>query len=185
MLEEVIEFVDNSFKFCATEYDPSHFQRTVYWASQLRPSADEAILIAAYAHDIQRAFRPTNTEQTFRDREMNDAEFLRLHQQKGAEIIADFLRTKNYDERYVQRVYNIVNHHEEGGDDESDLVKDADSLSYFETNAIKHAQKTSRSVGKEKIRRKIEWMFNRISSLKAKQIAKTKYEEVLRLLDEA
>jgi len=184
MLEEVIEFVDNSFKNCVTGYDPAHFQRTVYWATQLKTDVDEAIQIAAYSHDIQRAFRSTNTENTFKGLEMNDPEFLRAHQEQGARIITDFLRNKGYNRINVQRVYNMVLHHEEGGEDESDLIKDSDSLSYFDTNVTKHIHKTSLVIGKDKIRRKIEWMFERISSSRAKEIARPKYEEALKLLDE-
>jgi hypothetical protein len=115
---------------------------------------------------------------------MNDPEFLRAHQEQGARIITDYLRNKGYNRINVQRVYNMVLHHEEGGEDESDLIKDSDSLSYFDTNVTKHIHKTSLVIGKDKIRRKIEWMFERISSSRAKEIARPKYEEALKLLDE-
>ena len=77
----------------------------------------------------------------------------------------------------------MVRHHEEGGDEESDIIKDADSLSYFDTNVTKHASKLVNVLGKEKVRNKINWMFNRISSEKAKELARPKYEEGIKLLD--
>ena len=92
-------------------------------------------------------------------------------------------KEKDYDEENIRRVQNMVRYHEEGGDEESDVIKDADSLSYFDTNAAKHAQKFASIIGKEKVRRKIDWMFDRITSEKAKEIARPKYEEVLRLLE--
>ena len=33
-----------------------HFDRTLYWVLKLKPDADEAFQIAAYSHDIRRAF---------------------------------------------------------------------------------------------------------------------------------
>jgi len=106
-----------------------------------------------------------------------------VHQEEGAKIISEFLRDNEYDEDGIQRVYKMVNHHEEGGDEESDLIKDADSLSYFETNAMKHAQEMPKKLGERKVRRKIEWMYSRITSDKAKEIAKQSYEAALRLLE--
>ena len=146
MLDQVIEFVNESFSQGVMGAGSiPHFERALYWVKQLKPDADEAIQIAVYAHDIQRAFRTTNTEDTFKDKEFNDPEFLEEHQKKGAEIITAFLRERGYKDLDVTRVYNMVRYHEEGGDRESDLVKDADSLSYFEMNLLdKHYVKDTK-----------------------------------------
>ena len=105
------------------------------------------------------------------------------YQEEGARIITKFLMEKNYDSKAIDRVYNMVRHHEEGGDPESDFIKDADSLSYFEVNAEKHIKKLAPILGKDKIRRKFYFMYNRISSLKAKEIAKPMYDKAIASLD--
>ncbi|MBU0706068.1 HD domain-containing protein [Patescibacteria group bacterium] len=182
MLEQVIKFVNKSFEKCATGKSVAHFESTLHWIKELRPEADEPILIAAYAHDIQRAFRETNTENTFKNIELNDPDLLKHHQQEGSKIICNFLESKGYDKKGIKRIGNMIAHHEEGGDEESDLIKDADSISYFYTNANKHVTETVKTLGKEKIRNKIDWMYNRITSEKAKKIAKPKYLETVNKL---
>lgn len=184
MLEKVKQFVKESFQKSTSGDSMNHFERTVYWTQQLNPEADEAILIAAYAHDIARAFRKTNSEQTFKNKELNDKGILEEHQKTGAKIITKFLEKEGYGKNKIKRISNMVLKHEIGGDEESALIKDADSVSYLEVNAPKHARKFPALLGKNKTRRKIQWMFERISSNRAKQIAKPFYEKAIRILDE-
>ncbi len=184
MLEKIIGFVNNSFLNSATGKSVAHFEDTIHWIKELYPEADEPMLIAAYAHDIQRAFRETNTEDTFKNIELNDPELLRVHQQEGSRIICAFLENENYDKKKIERIGNMIAHHEEGGDFESDLIKDADSISYFYTNAHKHIEKTLKFIGKEKIRNKLNWMYERITSDIGKKIAEPKYLEAIKKLEE-
>ena len=181
MLEKVKKFIEESFKQCLNGKDTKHFERTIYWVKLLKPDVDEAILIAAYAHDIARAFKKKDSEEMFRDREFNDKEILKEHQEEGAKIMADFLKQEGYNEKSIDRVSNMIKYHEEGGDEESNLIMDADSISYLEINAIKHI-KLIKILGKDKIKRKIDFMYNRISSDKAKLLAKPYYEKILELL---
>ncbi len=183
MLEKVKQFVKESFEKCATGKSVEHFERTVYWVQQLKPDADEAILIAAYAHDIARAFRSTNSEQTFQTRELNDPEILEEHQKEGAKIMTEFLEKEEFENDKIKRIANMILKHEVGGDEESDLIKDADSISYLEINAPKHAKKLVVPLGKDKVERKICWMFERISSEKAKQIAEQFYKNAMVILE--
>ncbi|MCK5283759.1 MAG: DUF4202 family protein [Nanoarchaeota archaeon] len=183
MLDKVKQFVKESFENCATGKSVEHFERTVYWIRQLKPNADEAILIAAYAHDIARAFRSTNSEQTFKTHELNDPEILEEHQKEGAKIMADFLEERGFEKDKIERIANMILKHEIGGDEESVLIKDADSISYLEINAPKHIKKLVVPLGKDKVERKIRWMFERISSEKAKQIAGSFYKRAIDMLE--
>jgi len=182
MLDKVKKFVNESFKQSVSGKSAKHFERTIYWVKQLKPDADEPILIAAYAHDIARAFRKKNPIKLFKKKEINDKEILKKHQEEGAKIMTEFLRKEGYDEKLIKRVFDMIRHHEEGGDEESNLVKDADSISYLEINAPKHI-KLIKILGKGKIKRKIDWMYNRISSKKAKLLAKPYYKKTIGLLD--
>lgn len=166
------------------EKSTKHFERTVYWVKQLKTDADEPILIAAYAHDIARAFRKKSPIELFKKKEINDKEILKKHQEEGAKVMIEFLKKEDYDKESTKRISDMIRHHEEGGGEESNLVKDADSISYLEVNAPKHI-KLIKILGKGKIKRKIDWMYNRISSKKAKLLAKPYYEEVVNLLSKS
>lgn len=180
MLEKVKQFVEESFKR-GVNFHPGqlvHFDRTVHWLRVLKPDADEAMLIAAYAHDIARAFRDGDANATFRNKEFNDPEYLKEHQQQGAKIISDFLRNNNYPEDKVQLISEMVSHHEVGGDENSDLLMDADSLSFMENNVPLFIDKIEK-LGKDKILSKISWMYNRISSERARELAKSFYDKAM------
>lgn len=179
MFDEVKQFVNKSFKQSGHDENFDHFERTVYWVKQIKPDADEPIMTAAYAHDIQRAFRKADSSEVFKDKEFDDPEILENHQKEGARIIGEFLRKENYDEKAIKRIKNMIGHHEVGGNEESNLIKDADTISYFETDAKKHMELIP-VLGEGKIRRKIDFMYNRISSEKAKQIAKPYYEKIIK-----
>ena len=152
----------------------------MYWLLKLKPDADEAMQIAAYAHDIERAFaRPPKG--FYQDKELNDPIYLKKHQENGAKIITEFLEKQHYPE--AKRVAEMVRLHEIGGTPEADLIKDADSISYFEVNAQKHIKKFGIPYGKQKVLGKYNFMFNRISSQKAKDLARPIYEKVLQDLE--
>ena len=178
MLEKVKQFVLESFSQGANEKNMDHFERAVYWLQRLKPDADEPMLIAAYAHDLGRAFREQDTANFFKDKEFDDPEILASHQEGGAKIISEFLKKQNYNPDDIKRIYNMVRYHEEGGDVESDLIKDADSISYLEVNVKKFLGWLDK-LGKEKVRRKIDWMYERISSPQARELAKPFYDKAL------
>ena len=182
MLDKIKQFVSKSFGKGVNEKGMEHFKRTVYWIKQLKPDADEPILIVGYAHDIARAFKDTGATGTFKNKEFNDLEILRDHQEGGAKIISEFLRKKGYDKESIDRIYNMIRYHEEGGNEEADLIKDADSISYLENNAVKHIKLVG-ELSKDKIRNKIDWMYNRISSKKAKLLAEPYYKEAINSLN--
>ncbi len=178
MLEQAKQFVRQSFNQGINEKCTKHFEQTLYWVQHLKPDADEPVLIAAYAHDTARAFSKQTTEETFKSKEFNDPEILKKHQEEGAGIVADFLQKEHYGGKSIERVINMIRHHEEGGDEESNLIMDADSISYLEINAIKHI-KLVNSLGDEKIKRKIDWMYERISSDKARALAEPFYKKAI------
>lgn len=178
MLDRVKQFVNNAYG-----KNPIHFERAVYWLQQINPDADEPMLIAAYAHDVERAFSPVTID-FFKDKELDDDAYLTTHQENGAKIISDFLRKESYPEEQISRIEEMVRFHEVGGTPESDWIKDADSISYFEVNAPKHIEKFGKPLGKTKVRRKYDFMFERMTHPKAIRIAEPMYREIVRLLDE-
>ncbi|MFA5797710.1 MAG: DUF4202 family protein [Candidatus Woesearchaeota archaeon] len=183
MLNDVIAYVHDCFSKSANKGNYTHFEHTVNYLLQLKPDADEAMQIAAYAHDIDRAFHTTTAADKFKDMELDDPKYLRVHQQSSAKIITSFLQSQKYNPEKIARIHNMILHHEEGGNEESDLIKDADSLSYFKINALRHVEKLTSRLGKDKIRRKFDFMYNRITSSQAKSLATPLYFEAVQLLD--
>ncbi len=181
MYHKVKAYVDASFKGKHIQ----HFDRTVHWLKKLRPDADDALLIAAYAHDIERSFRiPEKKDAYHKSKEgFRDKEMLGHHQEKGAEIIGEFLKAEGVDEATIRRVKHLVSSHEVGGDKDQNLLKDCDSISFFETNAERFVKEYAPRMGKEKVKAKFDWMFERITSPEAKAIARPFYERWLHELE--
>lgn len=178
--DKIESFVKKSF--AGQDGQIKHFDRTVYWIKQLYPQADEAMLIAAMSHDIERAYRTREQLQTKDKVGFTNPAFFRPHEEKGAEIIAAFLKKEGADAKMIERVKMLISRHEEGGNDDQNLLKDADSVSFFENNVYIFFAKLKED-GKKKVKDKFDWMFNRISSPKAKKIAKVWYDHSIKDLE--
>ena len=63
--------------------------------------------------------------------------------------------------------------HEEGGDPESDILRDADSIAYFDYN-IPGYMKIN---GEERTKKKIKWMFERMSPEAQEKVKTIKYPD--------
>ncbi|MCK4554158.1 DUF4202 family protein [Candidatus Parcubacteria bacterium] len=136
LYQKAEQFVIESFIKANKARSIKHFTRAVYWVKQLKHDADEALLISAMAHDIERAFRKRDVIQIMQKGGFGfiDKNFLRLHEERGAEIIGNFLKEQNASHKIIDKVKMLVSRHEEGGNDEQNLLKDADSISFFENN---------------------------------------------------
>jgi len=180
----VKEFVLNSFTAVANQLVPLHLTRTVDWILKLKPAADEALLTAAIAHDIERAFREDAVyEKMFiSENAFRDAAFLDYHQQRSAKIITDFLKTQDCPAEISDKVFYLIAHHETGGDPESNLLKDADSLSFFQTNVDLFVKVKVQESSPEKVKSKFDWMFERISGIDARELCRPLYEAALNKL---
>ncbi|NTW30759.1 MAG: DUF4202 domain-containing protein [Candidatus Moranbacteria bacterium] len=171
----VVKFVDESFG-----RKHPHFERTMYWLREFMPEATEVHLIAAYGHDIARAFDGEGASESYLD-----TEHLQRHQERGAEILSDFLLKNGAPVELAENVAHLVSRHEWGGDEEQDLLRDADSVSFLETNAEGFVMKKAQVEGYEKIREKLDWMFDRIGSEERKEYARENYEKWSSLLETA
>ncbi|MEI6835765.1 MAG: DUF4202 family protein [Candidatus Falkowbacteria bacterium] len=161
-----------------------HLERTTFWLQKLKPDASEALLIAARSHDIERAFRDGNYDKiTNSDKGYQSEEHLSYHQAKGAEIMSKFLKEKGADRVLIHKVSELIANHEVGGDDDQNLIKDADSLSFFENNVELFLKEQIKKTNKEKVRDKFNWMFNRITSKRAKDLARPFFEDAIKKLD--
>jgi hypothetical protein len=178
---KVKQFVDDSFAKAGDIHDLKHFDRTVHWLLQLDPHADDALQTAAYAHDIERAFRDKSYNKIFQNNKgFISQDHLRHHQETGADIISDFLTQASAPEDFIKKVKRLISRHEIGGNADENILKDADSISYFENQIPFFLEVKVKSVGKDKVREKFDWMFSRISSSRAKQLAEPMYLKAIK-----
>lgn len=178
-------FVVDKFKSVGDGVGANHVLRTVHWLKKLRPDVDEALLIAAVAHDVERALRDHGSydKVTKYEKGFRSDEHLIYHQQEGARIIGEYLEQIGADRRTIERVRELVSRHETGGDDDQNLLKDADSISFFE-NVVEHfVTRKVNETGKDKVRKKFDWMYDRITSDQARTLAQQGYRESVRKLE--
>ena len=166
LYNKVVEYVDTSFKG-----KKPHFERTVYWIEQLLPNSTEAHKISAYAHDIERGVKGE------KDRDYLNPDILKRHSEEGSEIMAEFLQKNGAEIETINKVKHLISKHETGGDAEQNALMDADSISYFETNAQHFVEERLKTDGYKKVKDKLDWMFNRISSEEHKKFARENYEK--------
>jgi len=158
---------------------PAHFDRTVYWIKEIYPKFNEELLVAGYSHDIERL---VSTRDTSKSKKFLDDTDLLFHQEHGGILMHDFLVSIDAPITFANRVSELISKHEIGGDIEQNVLKDADSISYFEINAPLHATWVLEGFPKEELKSKFDWMFNRISSEAAKRFAEPLYKNALSLL---
>ena len=161
-----------------------HLERTVFWLKKLCPEADEALLISAISHDAERIYRAKDYDKVSgQAKGYQSAEHLSYHQETGAKIMAEFLQTKGAGKELIARVVHLISKHEVGGDDEQNLLKDADSLSFLENNIDIFLSEQIKKMGKAKVLTKFTWMFERITSPIAKDLARPYFEDAIRRLN--
>lgn len=182
---QVEKFVIDSFNKINKSEEITHFLRTVYWLKELRSDVDEALLVAAVSHDIERAFRQKDMDDKKAVVGFAGVEYYKTHELRGAEIVSDFLKKQKVEENFISRVNMLISQHEEGGNDDQNLLKDADCISFFENNVsffVSGSELKASNI--KKVQHKLDWMYNKITSEKAKQIAKPFYENAIKVLND-
>lgn len=136
--------------------DPGHAENTLEWLLKLDPHAAPALQIAALAHDIDRAVDSRKVQRA--DFEHYD-DFKTAHAENGALMLREILEACGVSSEISDSACQLVTHHEFGGDPASDLLKDADSISYFDVNLPLYSLRNSRT---ETLRRCL-WGYQRLS----------------------
>lgn len=135
--------------------DPGHAENTRLWVLRLEPDADVTLRLAALAHDIERA-RPDRLSRHDFD---NYDDFKARHAELGAAIADTVLAQCKVDMDVRRTVRHLISRHEHGGDPKSDLLKDADSLSFFDHNLPMYYQREGWAETLERAR----WGYQRLS----------------------
>ncbi len=135
--------------------DPLHGENTLFWLLHLEPEAPLPLRLAALGHDIDRAIPP----RTRRDRYPDYDSFKAAHARRSAILLTTLLQGWALTREVVSRTGELVINHECGGDPESDLLADADSISFFDVNLPHYLQRE----GWEEGLRRARWGWQRLS----------------------
>lgn len=153
------------------DFELVHAQLVLKWVLELKPDADEALKIAALAHDIDRAITKITEKDLSDFSKIN--EFKKEHALRSSSFIGDILQKHRYSEEIISKVKHLVEHHEVGGDAESDILMNADSLAYFDYNIPSYLKRN----GKERTIEKIRFMYKRLSSKAQKLVARMNFSD--------
>jgi len=132
-IEEIIE------KSSVPE-DPLHSKDTLKWLLKLEPDADKALQIAALGHDIERAIEERKVR---RKDYQNYGDFKQAHSLNSAKILSGLMEECDISRELLDDVAFLVRNHEIGGDRRSDILKDADSISFFHVNLPYYFERNS------------------------------------------
>lgn len=162
--------------------EAAHMLRTPFWLQEIYPEADEAMLLAALCHDIERCFplRDGEVKPAKTGDDKKDQEYLTWHGNRSAEFAENLLREYGFaDDEKMKRIKKIISEHSFGGTKEREAMMDADSLSFFENNAENIASKYD---DKKRLKEKFDSEFARIFSEKGRKLAKPFYDKAVEKL---
>ena len=156
-------------------YNRDHLLRALEWLDRLAPNAGEAVRLAVLTHDMERAFpgpdAPVLTS-------LDDPAYERLHADRSARIVGDWLRDHGAGEALIADVQALIRAHETGGWPEADLVQAADRLSFLDTNVdlfLGFVRSGRFSVAD--VQTKLDHSYHRIRVPHAKALARPLYEK--------
>ena len=173
-LEKAEKIIDILFinSDCADTMDKKkdhiHSLKCREWVLKLKPEAGIALQIAALAHYIDRTNEKKRAKKENFD---NYDEYKRKHAIESANIICEKLEIADFNKELIERVRYLIEHHEVSGDEESDVLKNADSLTFFNFDIYPYYE----SMGHQKTKEKIKFMYKRLSEKAKKMIEDVNY----------
>ena len=151
--------------------DSIHSQNTREWVLKLKPEADKALQISALGHDIERSIEERKIK---RENFTNYDEFKKAHSKNSTIILCEIFSRHKIKQTFIEKVTNIVMLHEFGGTEEANILKDADSISFFDVNLPFYFQRNS----ERETAFRMKWGYKRLSKI-AKSIVKNfSYDDV-------
>lgn len=136
--------------------DPLHAENTVEWVKRIYPKADEGLLLAALAHDIERAIAEKKVK---RSDFSNYDKFKEAHATNSARIVQEIMTLHGINNEFSNDVQQLVRLHEKGGNFRADILRDADALSFFEINLPFYFERE----GYDNTLKRCLWGYKRIS----------------------
>lgn len=155
-VEKAFALIRAQLKHSQVPEDPGHAENTLRWLMRLRPDADPALRLAALAHDIERSRPNRLRRQDFSDYDR----FKAMHAAIGARMASKIFRLAGVERQVRREAGRLIRLHESGGDARSDLLKDADSISFFDHNLPAYLERE----GREESLRRARWGYARLSA---------------------
>jgi len=150
--------------------DPVHSKNVLRWMLKLTPQADDALQIAALGHDIERAIKDRKVKrQDYKDYDL----FKEAHAKNSVVILKKIMIECHLEGKIINDVCHLVRHHETGGNEQTDLLKNADSISFFEVNLPLYYSRNN----KEEVQRRCLWGLKRLSLKLRKVVAGFSYQD--------
>ena len=161
--------IEEIIKTSPVAEDPIHSKNTLEWLLRLKPDADEALQIAALSHDIERAIEERKVR---REDYQNYDEFKDAHASNSAKILAEVMRGCTISKELADDSLFLVCHHERGGTRRSDVLRDADSISFFHVNLPYYLMRN----GVEETRKRFLWGYRRLPDNLKRLVAEFDYQ---------
>ena len=172
LMQAIEQEIEHVLSHSPVPEDRLHAKNVKDWILRLKPDADWSLQIAALAHDIERALPG---EKVLRKDYGDYDAFKQAHAHNSARIISDILRKYPFMKESKRRVTYLVEHHELG-DDTTDpdlsVLKDADGLSFFETNLPHYYSRE----GEEETLFRMRWGYQRLSEQARETVRRCRYE---------
>jgi hypothetical protein len=149
--------------------DPIHSKNTLEWLLWLEPDADEALQIAALGHDIERAIEERKVR---REDYKNYDEFKDAHASNSAKILAEIMKECSISKKLADDSFFLVCQHETGGTRRSDILRDADSISFFHVNLPYYFIRN----GVAETRKRFLWGYRRLPDNLKRLVAEFDYQ---------
>lgn len=155
--------------------DYVHAKSVKEWVLKFKLDADWILQLAAFAHDIERALPQ---RKIIRSEFSNYDDFKNAHALNSARVVQEILDKYPISRQVKDKIFSLIENHELGQSEDSDLavLKDADSLSFFEVNLPAYAGRNDES----EILFRMMWGYKRLSK-RARQIVKGFHYENERL----
>lgn len=171
LMPDIEQEIEQILSHSPVPEDHLHGKGVKEWVLRLKPEADLALQIAALAHDIERALPE---KKVCRENYEDYDAFKQAHAQNSARIVTDILSKYPLNAKLKRRVAYLIEHHEVGPDNDSDLsvLKEADSLSFFETNLPHYFLRE----GEEETLFRMRWGYERLSEQARERVRKWRYE---------
>jgi len=150
--------------------DSLHSKNTLEWLLKLKPDADEALKIAALGHDIERAIEERKVR---REDFSSFDEFKKGHALNSANIMAKIMRECAISEVFANDVFSLVAYHEIGGGERANLLKEADTISYFDVNLPLYYRRHST----DEVKRRVLWGYKKLPKSLQEVVAKMNYND--------
>lgn len=172
LMKKIEREIENVIRKSEIPEDYPHAKNVREWVLRLEPDADIALQIAALAHDIERS---ASNRKTLKDNFKDYDDFKKAHSLNSVKMTLEILNKFHLNKVMKDKVKYLIENHEFGSEDDSELsvLRNADSLSFFEVNLPFYFQRN----GKDDTFFRMKWGYKRLSEKAKNFIRKFKYED--------